>query len=181
MSASSRLKLRPVKLFLLVCPLLFLLVSSSHAANSLFLGSAEAKAGGSDTLDVFLTTEKAFPAAEISLKFDPSKLSFREGSLTVNPQVWKPEWGRPIVSVYPNGIKIAFLSMSNLEAAIPKGERQKLFSVVLTAKAGIPAGEKLELEVKGMLTDAQFNEIGLESSQGSFTVIGKKKPEKKEK
>jgi hypothetical protein len=107
--------------------------ASLHAADLIRVGNAQAFAGGSDTVDVFVTTDTTYPAVEITLSYSADIFSYEEGSLVYNETAWNPAWGAPEISADEDAgtVKVAFYSI-NLDAAVPKSAvALKLFSVVL--------------------------------------------------
>jgi hypothetical protein len=153
--------------------IIFLLFSSfsQSQAERIILKNAQAPAGGSDTVKVFVTTDKAYPAAEIIIKFNPDKLFFQKGSFMYNQALWKPEWGSPVYSDFPNGFKVAFISLSNREAFIAQADSLNLFSVVLRAASGLAPGDTSAVQARGMLTNSEFQEIEFEPCTAVFTII----------
>lgn len=117
--------------------------SSLHAADLIRIGSAQAFAGGNDTVDVFITTDEAYPGVEITLSFDPAKFSYEEGSLVYDQDAWNPAWGAPdVLADNVNGtVRVSFVSLTVLDAAVPQSAvALKLFSLVLNVAEGVATG-----------------------------------------
>ena len=156
-----------------IAALLIFTGSRSFADDAIAVGNALGYSGGSDTVDVFITTDQAYPAAEITLNYDPAKLSYEEGSLVVNTDAWDPSWGDPQVAVNTTTgeLKVAFISFSSLDAQIPQTIASlKLFSVVMNAAAGVAPGTET-ITPSGIFTTTEFQEIIVTSlSSGSFVI-----------
>lgn len=116
---------------------------SLYAADLIRIGSAQAFAGGNDTVDVFITTDEAYPGVEITLSFDPAKFSYEEASLVYDQEAWNPAWGAPdVLADSVNGtVRVSFVSLTVLDAAVPQSAvALKLFSVVLNVAEGVATG-----------------------------------------
>jgi len=119
---------------------------SLHATDLIRIGSAQAFAGGNDTVNVFITTDEAYHGVEITLSFDPAKLSYEEGSFVYDQDAWNPAWGAPKVTAdNDNGtVEVAFVSLTVLDAAVPQSAvALNLFSVVLNVAEGVATGTEL--------------------------------------
>jgi hypothetical protein len=161
--------------------LIFLVCSSGFAENRLFTGGAAAPAGGYDTLQVYISTDSTYPAAEVTLRFDPEKLRYVEGSFRYNQAAWNPAWGEPIVKSYPNGLKLAFISLSRLDARLPRTDSLRLCTVILGAAKTLKAGDKVEIQTEGMLTNSAFQEIYFDSGPVNLLIVPRPEPQKKKK
>ncbi|MCE5270571.1 T9SS type A sorting domain-containing protein [bacterium] len=107
--------------------------SSLYALDAVAVQSAQGFPGGTDTVDVYITTDSAYISAEVGLSFDKTKLSYVDGSLVVNPAAWNSSWGAPQVSVdaATGKVSVALFSL-DANAALPKASSpMKLLSVVL--------------------------------------------------
>ncbi len=135
-----------------------------------------ATAGGADTVEVRFTSEIAHAALELKLRFNPEKLSYVAGSLRVDPALWDPQWGEPQVQTFPNGLRVMLISLTTTEANIPPAAGRMLFSVVLRASRGLAPGDTALIGAEGMLTNRQFEELGLTTVPGLFRVIAPPPP-----
>ncbi|KPJ58768.1 MAG: hypothetical protein AMJ46_13655 [Latescibacteria bacterium DG_63] len=116
---------------------------SLHAADLIRVGSAQAFAGGNDTVSVYVTTDEAYNAVEILLSFDPAKFNYEEASLVYDQEAWNPAWGAPeVLADSVNGtVEVSFVSLTVLDAAVPQSAvALKLFSVVLNVAEGVATG-----------------------------------------
>lgn len=116
---------------------------SLQAADLIRVGSAQAFAGGNDTVNVFITTDEAYPGVQITLSFDATKFSYEEGSLVYNQSAWNPAWGAPDVTAPEDSgwIKVSLFSLTEDDAAVPQtAVALNLFSVVLNVAEGVATG-----------------------------------------
>ena len=152
-----------------------------QAANLIDVGDAQAFAGGNDTVDVFVTLDSAYVGAQVTLSFDKTKLSYQEGSLVYNQTAWNPAWGAPQVSVDTDAgtVTVAFLSLTNVSAALPKTSVSlKLFSVVLDVDAEATTGTTA-ISSSGIVTSrtADYDVVeyaisGASALSGDFVIQG---------
>ena len=150
---------------------------SLYAADLIRVGSAQAFAGGNDTVSVYVTTDEAYNAVEITLGYDPAKLSYEEGSIVVNPDAWNPAWGDPdVLPDDDNGtLRVSFASLTILDAAVPKSAvALKLFSVVLNVAEGIATGTETVTPTSGLFVsmvegDPVENDV-TNLTAGTFTI-----------
>ena len=151
--------------------------SSLHAADLIRIGSAQAFAGGNDTVSVYVTTDEAYNAVEILLSFDPAKFSYEEGSLVYDQEAWNPAWGAPdVLADSVNGtVRVSFVSPTVLDAAVPQSAvALKLFSVVLNVAEGVATGTET-ITPSGMFAsrDEEYNPVEhvvTNLTAGSFLV-----------
>jgi len=114
-----------------------------QAADVISAGNAAAFPGGSDTVDVYVTSIKAYQGAEVKLSFTKTLLKYRSGSLVYNQTAWNPAWGDPQVAIDTAGgsVTIGFVSLTNTNAIIPKiTTALKLFSVVFDVDTSASTG-----------------------------------------
>lgn len=155
---------------------------SLHATDLIRIGSAQAFAGGNDTVNVFITTDEAYPGVEITLSFDPAKFSYEEGSFVYDQEAWNPAWGAPEVTAdNDNGtVKAAFFSPTAVpDAVVPQSAvALNLFSVVLNVAEGVATGTEI-ITPSGIFTGEGYDPVekvvtnltaGSFLIQSSFTV-----------
>ncbi|HUU28827.1 MAG TPA: choice-of-anchor D domain-containing protein [archaeon] len=152
------------------------IAASTITRDVISVGDARAYAGGYDTVDVFIITESDYPAAEITLSFDPTKFRYVDGTLTFNSELWNQSWGSPTIALDTTAgtIKVGFISFVSLNAKIPKTTAKKrLFSVVLKVKNGVPPGTE-KISVSGMFINSDFEEMRVADTNlvpGNFVVL----------
>jgi hypothetical protein len=150
---------------------------SLYADDAVAVQSVQGFAGGSDTVNVYITSTMAYTGAEIGISFDKTKLSYVDASLAVNSQAWDPSWGTPEVSVDSTTGKVSVVFFSlNVAAIIPQSSQSlKLFSVVLKAADGLTPGpiamtpSGIFVETTADYQTVQHNVVDL--SAGQFTII----------
>lgn len=93
---------------------------SLYALNAVAVQSAQGFPGGTDTVDVFVTTDSAYVAGEVGLSFDKTKLSYVDGSVVVNSAAWPG--GAPEVSVdsATGKVSVAFFSLDPVNVRLTK-------------------------------------------------------------
>jgi len=150
---------------------------SLYAADLIRVGSAQAFAGGNDTVNVYITTDEAYPAVEITLSWDdPDLFSYEEGSLVYDQTAWNPAWGAPeaVPDEDAGTLKVAFYS-TNPDAAVPQSAvALKLFSVVLNVAEGAATGTET-ITPSGIFVsvDEDYNPVENEVTNltaGSFLI-----------
>jgi hypothetical protein len=127
----------------LLAALLVFTSGRALAADAIAVEDAFAFPGGSDTVDVLVTTDAEYPGAEITLSYDASALSTTEASVIVNESAWDPSWGAPQVSVdtAAGTIKVGLTSLTDVTARIPQSSSAlKLFSVIFGVDSSATTG-----------------------------------------
>ncbi len=117
----------------LLAALLIFTGGRALAVDAIAVVDAQAFPGGSDTVDVLVTTDAAYPGAEITLSYDKTKLSTAEANVIMNDVAWDPSGGVPTVAVdtAAGTIKVAVASLTVPIQTIPQSSSaMKLFSVV---------------------------------------------------
>jgi|SaaInl4_150m_RNA_FD_contig_31_363209_length_10878_multi_10_in_0_out_0_3 hypothetical protein len=114
------------------------------AADAIAVADAQAFPGGSDTVDVLVTTDTTYNGAEIEISYDKTKLSTAEANVIVNEAAWNSSWGAPQVAVdtAAGTITVALLSLSgDLSQTLPQSSSAlKLFSVVFEVDSSVTVG-----------------------------------------
>ncbi|HUU27483.1 MAG TPA: cohesin domain-containing protein [archaeon] len=147
-----------------------------YAVDAIDVRDAQAYTGGYDTVDVYITTDADYPAAEITLSFNAAKFSYKEGSLDINSAMWNAaSWGSPqiVFDSTAGTVKVGFLSLTSLDAKIAKTTTPKrIFSVVLDVKKGVASGTET-IAPSGLFTTVSFDEIVIASANlksGDFII-----------
>jgi len=143
---------------------------AQSGTNILYIGKAQATAGESDTVNVFITTDKPYSGADIILNFDPAKLKYV--TTIVNSGAFFQGSGSWNV-IHGNGsVRVACCSF-NL-STIPLCDSVKFFSIVMNPAEGLPLGEVDTIHIRGILaeTDNNYNVTGksFTTYPGLFTI-----------
>ena len=146
-----------------------------YAVDAIAVGNAQAFAGGYDTVDVFVTTDDAYPAVEITLNFDLTKFSC--DTFFINPNAWNTAWGQPDLvrdSVSVAGklkVKVGFFSLSDLTAKVPKTATSlRLFSVVMKVKTGVATATEIVTSSGVFATPISLAPKDIAGGSGSFLI-----------
>ncbi|MFC1544569.1 cohesin domain-containing protein [Gemmatimonadota bacterium] len=114
------------------------------AVDAIAVADAYAFPGGSDTVDVLVTTVRDYPGAEITLSYDKAALSTQEANVIVNEAAWNPSWGDKVVKVdtLAGTVTVALFSLSgDTTQAVPQSSSAlKLFSVVFSVDSAATVG-----------------------------------------
>ncbi len=128
----------------LLAALLIFSAGRALAVDAIAVADAQAFPGGSDTVDVLVTTDAAYPGAEVTLSYDKTKLSTTEANVIVNEAAWNSSWGAPQVAVdtAAGTIKVGLLSLSgDITQAVPQSSSAlKLFSVIFAVDSTVAVG-----------------------------------------
>jgi len=127
----------------LLAALLIFTGGRALAVDAIAVADAYAFPGGSDTVDVLVTTIAAYPGAEITLSYDKTALSTQEANVMVNEAAWNPSWGTPevVVDTAAGTVKVGLLSLTDITAAIPQSSSAlKLFSVIFEVDEAATVG-----------------------------------------
>ncbi len=128
----------------LLAALLIFSAGRALAVDAIAVADAQAFPGGSDTVDVLVTTDAAYPGAEVTLSYDKTKLSTTEASVIVNEAAWNSSWGAPQVAVdtAAGTVKIGLLSFDgDSTKAVPQSSSAlKLFSVIFEVDSTVAVG-----------------------------------------
>jgi len=150
---------------------------SLYALDAIAVQSAQGFPGGTDTVDVYITTDSAYISAEVGLSFDKTKLSYVDGSLVVNAAAWNPSWGAPTVGVDATTGKVSVALFSlDPTAALPKASSPvKLFSVVLqVASTTVPGTVTVTPSGKYVSRTPSYDTVEKNVTNltaGAFTVL----------
>src|SRR3990172_7180449 len=87
-----------------------------QAADVISVGNAAAFPGGSDTVEVYVTTDQDYQSVQVTLSFAKTLLSYRSGSVVPNQSAWDPAWGAPQVAIDTAGgtVTVGFVSLTNI-------------------------------------------------------------------
>ncbi len=166
----------------LLAALLIFTGGRALAVDAIAVADAQAFPGGSDTVDVIVTTDAAYPGAEITLSYDKTKLSTSEANVIMNEAAWNSSWGVPQVTVdtAAGTIFVGLTSLSvDLTKAVPQSSSAlKLFSVVFEVDSTVavgsymitPSGKFLTVDVSDPL-DPQFTLSTVTSLTPGFFVV----------
>ncbi|RLB13342.1 MAG: hypothetical protein DRG82_15855, partial [Deltaproteobacteria bacterium] len=156
-----------------IAAILFFTGARLYAVDAISVTDAEAFSGGSDTVEVYITTDQAYLSAEVSLTFDQTKLKYVEGSLDYNINAWNPSWGDPLVSYdsTTGELRVGFVSFVSTETQIPKSTAPlKLFSVVLEVAQGVAQGPVTVTPSGLFVTGENESKTVTTLNSGTFTV-----------
>lgn len=124
----------------LLAALLIFTGGRALAVDAIAVADAQAFPGGSDTVDVLITTDAAYPGAEITLSYDKTKLSTTEANVIMNEAAWSPGWGEPVVAVDTAAGTVKVLLISTTGAVPQSSSALKLFSVVFEVDSTVAVG-----------------------------------------
>lgn len=147
---------------------------SLYAFDAVAVMNAQGFPGGTDTVDVYVTTDSAYVAAEVGLSFDKTKLSYVDGSVVVNPQAWPG--GAPEVSVdsVTGKVTLAFFSLSGANLT-KTSSPLKLFSLVLRIdSSAAPGTEAVTPNALFTMRTSDYNTeevVVTNLSAGTFTIL----------
>ncbi|MFC1537410.1 two-component regulator propeller domain-containing protein, partial [Gemmatimonadota bacterium] len=148
--------------------------------GTIYVGNAQAPAGAGDTIDVFINTEKDYYGADITLSYDPAKMSlcpyawimntwsmncstchsspFALGEyanpVIMNPAAWDTTGGDVKVIVDSNTVRVVLFNFST-DPVIPQADSVKLFSLVMNAAPGLPAYDGDSIYVRGLFAEQE--------------------------